>query len=277
MPSSAPLARRMFELFEPICLVNFFSDEPNEAMAAIGLRNYWDGYFAGRSAPLGKVPADVVHALFYSFAEGEAARHLPRVWDRVTPEEALAARERGCVAALRRIVGDLADSDGLARAADLLTTAAVSAPSEGRAMYAALRALPIPDEPVARLWHAADMLREHRGDGHVAACIGEGIGGTESHMLSALAMGIYPAESFGRVHHLPKARLAAVMDGLRARDLIDASGHFTDSGRATRERIEALTDRLAEAPYDGLAPGVRDELVAVLEPISGVLVAAGSS
>jgi hypothetical protein len=277
MPSSAPLARRMYELFEPICLVNFFSEEPNEAMAEIGLRNYWDGYFAGRSAPLGRVPADVVHALFYSFAEGEAARHLPRVWDRVTPEEALAARERGCVAALRRILGDLADSTGLVRAADLLTKAATSAPSEGRAMYAALRSLPIPDEPVARLWHAADLLREHRGDGHIAACMSEGIGGTESHVISALAAGIFPAESFGRIHHLPKARLAAVMDGLRARGLIDAPGHFTDAGRECRERIEAVTDRLAEAPYDGLAPDEPAELIAELEPVSGVLVAAGSS
>jgi hypothetical protein len=277
MPSSASLARRMYDLFEPICLVNFFSEEPNEAMAELGFSNYWDGYFAGRSAPLGKVPADVVHALFYSFAEGEAARHLPRVWDRVTPEEASAARERGCVAALRRIFGDLIDSEGMVRAADLLTKAAVGAPSEGRPMFAALRALPIPDEPVARLWHAADMLREHRGDGHIAACMGEGIGGTESHVLSALAMDIHPAESFGRIHHLPRARLAAVMDGLRTRDLIDASGHFTDAGRECKERIEAVTDRLAAAPYDGLAPDERDELLAVLEPLSGVLVAAGSS
>jgi hypothetical protein len=267
----------MYDLFEPICLVYFSSEEPNEAMAEIGLRNYWDGYFAGRSAPLGKVPADVVHALFYNFAEGEAARHLPGVWDRVTPGEALAARERGCVAAMRRILGDLADSDGLVRAADLLTTAATSAPTAGRAMYAALRALPVPDEPVARLWHAADMLREHRGDGHIAACVGECIGGTESHVLSALDMGIYPAESFGRIHHLPEERLAAVMDGLRTRDLIDASGHFTDAGRECKARIEALTDRLAEAPYDGLAPDERDELIAALEPISRVLVAAGSS
>jgi hypothetical protein len=267
----------MSELFEPICLVNFFSDEPNEEMAAIGLVNYWDGYFAGRSAPLGRVPADVVHALFYNFAEGEAARHLPHVWDRVTPEEALAARERGCVAALRRILGELVDSDGLARAADLLTQAAVSAPSEGRPMYAALRALPVPGEHVARLWRAADMLREHRGDGHIAACMAEGIGGTESHVLSALDMGIYPAESFGRIHHLPAARLAAVMDGLRARDLIDASGHFTEAGRACKERIEAVTDRLAAAPYEGLTPEELDELVAVLEPVTAVLVAAGSS
>jgi hypothetical protein len=86
-------------------------------------------------------------------------------------------------------------------------------------MYAGLRALPMPTEPVARLWHAANMLREHRGDGHIAALLSEGVGGTEAHVLSALDMGIHPAESFGRIHHLPEARLARVMAGLRARGL----------------------------------------------------------
>ena len=109
-------------------------------------------------------------------------------------------------------------------------------------MYAALRTLAGPQEPVARLWHSANMLREHRGDGHVAALVAEGIGGTESHVLNALAEGIYPAESFGRIHHLPKATLAAVMDGLRDRGLVDAGGHFTDAGRETKDRIESLTD-----------------------------------
>jgi hypothetical protein len=218
----------------------------------------------------------VVHAAFYSFADGEAARHIPKVWDTTTPEAAHAARERGCVAALRRIFGDLVGTPGLARAADLLAKAAISAPTEGRVMYAGLRALPMPEEPVARLWHSANMLREHRGDGHVAALVSERIGGTEAHVLSALASGIYPAESFGRIHHLPKARLAAVMDGLRDRGLLGASGRLTEAGRATKDRIESLTDALAEAPYEGLEPFELDELIAVLEPISGRLQATGS-
>jgi hypothetical protein len=144
-------------------------------------------------------------------------------------------------------------------------------------MYAALRALPMPEEPVARLWHAANMLREHRGDGHIAALVSERIGGTEAHVLSALDMGIYPAESFGRIHHLPRARLAEVMDGLRGRGLLDASGCFTDAGRATKDRIEALTDVLAEAPYDRLDPHELDQLIALLEPISRRLEATGSN
>ena len=180
------------------------------------------------------------------------------------------------MAALRRILGDLVDAPGLARAAELLAQASTSAPMEGRVMYAGLRALSMPEEPVARLWHAANMLREHRGDGHIAALVSERIGGTEAHVLSALASGIYPAKSFGRIHHLPEARLAEVMDGLRDRGLLDASGRFTDAGRATKDRIESLTDALAEAPYVDLEPRQLDRLIALLEPISRRLAATGS-
>jgi hypothetical protein len=271
MQHPEPVARRLFELTEPISLVNFFADEPNEEMAALGFRNYWDGYFAGRSAPLGRVPAEVVHAAFYNFADGEVARHVPKVWDTTTPDAAHAARERGCVAALRRILGDLVETPGLARAAELLARASTSAPTPGRVMYAGLRALPMPDEPLTRLWHAANMLREHRGDGHIVALVSEGVGGLEAHVLSALDMGIYPAESFGRIHHLPAATLSEVMDGLRARGLLDADGRFTEAGRATKDRIEALTDALAEAPYQALEPGELDELVTQLGPISSRL------
>jgi hypothetical protein len=266
-----PVARRMYDLVEPIGLVPYIADEPNEALMSLGLRNYWDTYFAGRAAPFGRwVPAEVVHAVFYNFAEGEAARHLPQVWDLTTPEAALAARERGCVAALRRILGELADEPGVARAADLLLRAATSAPVEGRALYAALRALPVPEEPVARLWHAATLLREHRGDGHTVALVAEGVGGTEAHVLHALSVDM-PAKEFGRVSHLPAAQLTAVIDGMRARGLVGTDGWLTDAGRATKERVEALTDRLAEAPYDALIPSELDRLVADLEPISAAI------
>jgi hypothetical protein len=200
----------------------------------------------------------------------------PTVWNTTTPEAAHAARQRGCAAALRRILGDLVETPGLLRAAELRATAAISAPTEGRVMYAGLRTLPMPEEPVARLWHAANMLREHRGDGHVAALVSERIGGTEAHVLSALASGIYPAESFGRIHHLPKARLAEVMDGQRDRGLLDTSGRLTEAGRATKGRIESLTDVLAEAPYEGLDPFELDQLIGLLEPISGRLQTTGS-
>lgn len=277
MSVMAHTARRMVELLEPICLVTFFARECGEELAALGHRTYWDGYFASRAAPLGRVPAEVVHAAFYNFADGEAARHIPSAWETIPPEASVAARERGSAASLRRILGEEpARSPGLVRAADLTTKAATSAPLEGRVMYAAMRTLPVPSDPVARLWHSATLLREHRGDGHIAALVGARIGGTEAHVLSALAMGIRPAETFGRIHHLPKKRLAAVMGGLRERGLLDAEGHLTDAGRETRQGIEALTDELAAQPYDALSPAELDELVAELGPITAKLAAAGS-
>ena len=266
-----PLAtvHRMFELVEPIATVTF-SEVPNEAFLALGMRNYWDGYFAGRAAPLGMAPAEVIHAIFYNFADGEVARHIPWVWEKTTPQEAIAVRERGSAAALRQMIGELADSPALGRVGDLATRAAVSAPTEGRVLYAGLRALDVPEEPVARLWHAATLLREHRGDGHNAALLAHGIGGTEAHVLLALSFGM-KAQEFDRIHHLPTAQLAAVVDRLRGRGIVDAAGGFTDAGRVIRERIEALTDELAAPAYDVLSADELDELIAGLEPIATAL------
>ena len=91
-----PMARRMFELVEPIGVIPYSADDPNEAMFALGFTNFWDTYFAGRAAPLGIVPAEVVDALFYNFAPGEVARHIPEVWRTTTPQAAIAARQEGC-------------------------------------------------------------------------------------------------------------------------------------------------------------------------------------
>lgn len=257
---------RMFELVEPIGTITF-SAVPNEAFLAIGMRNYWDGYFAGRAAPLGLAPAEVVHAVFYNFADGEVARHIPWVWGKTTPQEAIAVREQGSAAALRQVIGALTDSPTLTRVADLATRAALSAPTEGRALYAGLKALEVPEEPVARVWHAATLLREHRGDGHNAALLAHRINGTEAHVLLALSLGMRPQE-FGRIHHLPPAQLDAVIDGLRDRGLVDAAGGFTDAGREIKQRIEALTDELAAPAYDVLSADELDELIVGLEPIA---------
>jgi hypothetical protein len=262
----------MFELVEPIGVIPYSSDEPNEAMFALGFTSYWDTYFAGRAAPLGRVPAEVVDALFYNFAPGEVARHIPKVWRTTTPEAAIAARQTGCVNALRRILGEQTESPAFARGADLLLEAATSAPVEGRPMYAALRSIPVPDEVVARLFHAASMLREHRGDGHIAALMVEGVAGLEAHVLYALEMGM-PAEKFGRIHHLPSTQLAAVIDGLRRRNLIGDDGWLSEMGRATKHRVEALTDELAAKPYESLEPDELDELMATLEPLAALLLA----
>lgn len=264
----------MFELVEPIGVIPYSADEPTEAMFDLGFTNYWDTYFAGRAAPLGScVPAGVVHALFYNFAPGEVARHIPKVWSMTTPEAAIAARQEGCVNALRRILGDRVDTADFTRAVELLTKAAISAPLEGRPMYAALRALPLPEQPVARLFHAASLLREHRGDGHISALMAEGIGGLEAHVLLALDMGI-PAPTFGRIHHLPSAQLTDLIEKMKDRGLVKDESTFTPAGRRAKGRIEALTDKLAEVPYEVLETAELDELVAALEPLAQQLIAA---
>jgi hypothetical protein len=267
------MARRMFELVEPIGLLPYSTHEPNEAMFALGFTNYWDTYFAGRAAPLGLAPAEVVDALFYNFAPGEVARHIPKVWRTTTPDAAIAARRLGCANALRRILGERVDSPDFARTAELLTKAATSAPLEGRPMYAALRAIPVPDDVVTRLFHAASLLREHRGDGHIAALVVEGVGGLEAHALFALNMDM-PAEKFGRIHHLPAAQLAALTDGMRDRGLIGDDGWLSEEGRAVKQRIESLTDDLAAKPYETLEPDELHELMATLQPLATLLLAA---
>src|SRR4051812_27402068 len=267
------VARRMFELVEPIGVIPYSADEPNEAMFALGFTNYWDTYFAGRAAPLGLVPAEVVDALFYNFAPGEVARHIPKVWRTTTPEAAIAARQTGCANALRRILADHVGTPGFARATQLLLQAATSARVEGRPMYAALLAIPVPDDVVKRLFHAASLLREHRGDGHIAALMTNGIGGLEAHVLYALGMDM-PAEKFGRIHHLPAVQLAALIGGMRDRGLIGDDGWLSEQGRAVKQRVEALTDDLAVKPYEALEPDELDELMSILEPLAALLLAA---
>ena len=271
-----PVARRLFDLTEPISLVNFFSSEPAESMAALGFRGYWDGYFAGRAAPLGRVPAEVVHAAFYNFAEGEVARHVPKVWSTTTPgggARRARAGLRGCAAQDPRRARR---TPGLARAAELLAKASTSAPTEGRVMYAGLRALPVPEEPVARLWHAANLLREHRGDGHIAALVSERIGGTEAHVLvhstwASTRRSRSAGSTTSRGPGWPRSWTACAT---AAWSMPPAAS--PTPGVRPRTRIEALTDALAEAPYDLLEPAELDELIAVLEPISRRLQATGS-
>jgi hypothetical protein len=198
------------------------------------------------------------------------------VWQTTTPEAAIAAREQGCVQALRRILGDHVEGPAFARAAELLLRAATSAPIGGRPMFAALRSIPIPDDVVARLFHAASLLREHRGDGHIAALRIEGVGGLEAHVLFALDMSM-PAEKFGRIHHLPPAQLGALIEGMGDRGLIGEDGWLSEGGRAVKKRVEDLTDDLAAQPYEHLTSHELGTLMEALEPLAALLIAANNS
>jgi hypothetical protein len=174
------LARRFFDRFEPVHAVTYFAPEAREALDGLGYRGYWMGYFAARSAPLGTVAPEVVTAIFYNFAPERVAKALPTAWQIAGPEAALRARQDSAVAALRRYGLDA--DENVTTAAELAGKAARHAPLEGRPLFAANRALPWPDEPLAALWHAATLLREQRGDAHVAVLNAAGVSGRESNV-----------------------------------------------------------------------------------------------
>lgn len=272
-PRARP-ARELWRLVEPVHAVTYFSPEPLAALREAGYRGFWMGYFAGRAAPLGRPSAELVHALFHNFSFAHVARAVPDAWGFAPPEAALDARLRGSVAALRRQIGSDADPAAIARAADLATRAAVSAPTEGRALYAANRALPVPDEPVARLWHAATLLREHRGDGHVAALTAAGVGGRASHVLHALATGT-PAGVYATARGLDDDEWAIVLAGLRERGLVGEDGGLSAAGRALKDGVEEVTDDLAATALEVLGDDDLAELLSALAPLRAAVVAAG--
>ena len=267
-------ARRLWQLLEPIHAVTYFSPEPLAELKEAGYRGFWMGYFAGRAAPLGSVGAEVVHAVFYNFAPEHVARALPDAWSFAPPARALAARQDGSTAALRRHLGDLAASSAVATAADLAGKAAYSAPPEGRALFAANRALPQPVDPLARLWQMATLLREHRGDGHVAALVAAGVGGRESHVLHALASGTSP-DVYETARNMRAEEWATHLAALRARGLVDGAGSLSQPGRDLREHVERVTDDLAATAYDALSEDELATLTDALLPIARAVVAAG--
>lgn len=265
------LARRFFDRFEPVHAVTYFSPESRAAFDGLGYRGFWMGYFAGRSAPLGIVPSEVVTATFYNFAASRVAKALPAAWEVAGPAAALRAREDSAVATLRRY--GLTDDD-VTTAAELAAKAARSAPLDGRPLFAANSALPWPSEPIATLWHATTLLREHRGDAHVAVLTVNGLSGRECNVLHAAA-GRVPQEMIMRSRDYDEEQWRHYQDRLRARGLLDTDGSLTDAGRELKKRIEDTTDEVALTALDGLDDAEVEQLFGALTPITRTVVGAG--
>jgi hypothetical protein len=265
------LARRFFDRFEPVHAVTYFAPEARTALDGLGFRGFWMGYFAARSAPFGVVPTAVVTATFYNFAPERVAKALPAAWDVASPTDALRARQKSAVAALRRY--GVTDDDAVA-AAELTEKAARSAPLDGRALFAANAALDWPDEPVGRLWHAVTLLREQRGDGHVAVLATLGVSGRECNLLHAAA-GRVPKEMIMRGRDYDDEQWDHYRELLARRGLLDGHGALTDSGRDLKQHIEDTTDRLALSALDTLDDDEVERLFLALTPITRKVVAAG--
>ena len=294
MTDAAHAARSMWTLFEPVHAVTYFAPQARAAFEQAGLRGFWRGYFAGRSAPLGPVSAAVVGASFFNFAPGMVARAIPGVWELISPEEALRVRVAGACQALG---GLLAGQEAAAEAAaGLLWRAVGELDCAGRVLAAANVALPAakdgpggldgpsrfdgpggPDgldgldgsgnrDALARLWQAATVLREHRGDGHWAALAAADIDGCEAVVLRC---GLdLRRQDLQPIRGWTDEEWDAARDRLAGRGLMGPDGTLTGAGQAVHAAVEAATDRAASRPWARLGAEATSELAALLLPLA---------
>ena len=260
--------RKFWRTLEAIHTVVYFSPEAKTAYKAIGLRGYWSGYFASRSAPLGTPSAELVTATFFGFSPDMVAKAIPDAWERADRDEILATRKIVATRALDSIIGD----EDVLEVADALLAAARSLSYAGRPLAAAHHALPLPETPMTRLWHAASVLREYRGDGHLAVLTAANVGPVDSNILQ---VGIGKAgDDQQSLRGWSDEDWAAGLERLRARGWIQETCVLTELGRAEREEIEALTDATSNDAIAHLAnTSVADSLLAWARTVtkSGVI------
>jgi hypothetical protein len=275
--SDLPLARKMWRTLEPYHASAYFTPHV-DALEALGL----DGrarYFAGRAAGFGPVPAEVVIATFYNFHPAMVRSSLAGVWAKTTPEAVAAGRLQVADAGLRAILGDdAAARPDVVEAAALARPVAEAATTDlaGRPLFAAHVGLPWPDEAHLVLWHAATLLREHRGDGHIAALLLAGLDPCEALVTyGAGGQAPVPGSVLQQSRGWSDDEWAAAVDRLRDRGWLDADGALTAEGRARRDEVEARTDEAAAGPWASIPAEAADRLRALVRPLSKAVVDSG--
>ncbi|WP_341721110.1 hypothetical protein QQG74_02325 [Micromonospora sp. FIMYZ51] len=255
----------MWTYYEPVHAVTYFHPRARAAYEAVGLRGFWRGYFAGRAAPLGPIGPAPVIATFFTFAPHMVTRALPAVWQLATPEEALRARLTGAVQALAELTYELPERH-LAETAELLEAAAEAVgTAPGRVLGAANAALPRGDYPLARLWQATTTLREHRGDGHVAALVAADLDPVET-LAWRIATGMAAQPLLRR--GWSEQEWVQARERLAARGWLTPAGEPTERGRAGFQAVEDATDASAARPWQALDPDALDRLRALLAPLA---------
>jgi hypothetical protein len=249
----------------------YFAPEATERYAALGIEGF-AGYFGSRAAAMGAVSSATVVSTFFNFRPQLVAAAVPACWEAAPPERWWDARLDAADAALRRLLGeDHPTAPETKRAAELATTAARSARTEGRPLAAAHLDQDVPDDPHLALWWAISVLREHRGDGHIAALVDAGVGGCEALVLHAATAEV-PEAGLRSTRAWTDDEWVATVEGLVSRGLVEHSGSFTDAGRALREGIEERTDRLGLQPYEAIGEEGCTELRSLVRPWSTAIV-----
>jgi hypothetical protein len=229
-------------------------------------------YFALRAAPLGAAPPEMIAALFYGFAPRLVARAVPDTWRVAAPQRYLEVRLNAVDAALHRLLGaDVVGSAAVAEAAALTREATEAAPTAGRALGAANAALPWPDAPHLVLWHAQTVLRELRGDGHVAVLLAAGLDPVESGALLAADRGLDHDWMRTRRGWTPEEWTGGLRR-LTERGLLADDEALTPEGRAVRREVEARTDALADVPWAALGDERAARVVELVAPLVRTIV-----
>ncbi|WP_406471443.1 SCO6745 family protein [Streptomyces sp. NBC_01615] len=269
--------RRCHNVLNPLHSTHYFSPDLGRELAAVGIEDSRAAYFAVRAAAMGAVGPGTVTATFYNFRHELVAKHLPEVWRTASPETVLAARARAVDATLRRLLGeDVIASKEVAEAAELALRAAEACGRTARPLYAAHADLPVPDAPHLALWHAATLLREHRGDGHLAVLLDAELDPVEALVShTATGKGMAPKWALG-TRGWSRADWEAAAGRLRERGLLDAEGELTEAGVALRNEIEARTDRLDRAPYEHLGAAGVERLTELARGVLMTALAAGA-
>ena len=263
-------ARATWQMLEPYHGAVYFSPEAHAAYAELGVDSR-AGYFASRAAALGPASADLVLGTFYNFNPDVVRRAIPAAWQAAAPQSFLTARLAGMDATLRRILGAEIGSASMRRAAELARKAALAAVPhpQGRPLFAAHAALPWPEEPHLVLWHAQTLLREFRGDGHVAALLTAGLDGIEA-LVTHAAAGQIGAEALRTTRAWSPEQWAQAAERLRERGWLAPGDELalTAAGRERREAVERTTDELAVLPYAALGSADCAELRRLTRPYS---------
>jgi hypothetical protein len=271
---AARLGFRCHRVLEPLHSMVYFAPETAERLTEAGLRPGRMCYFAGRSAPMGAVSPGVVAATFFNFNPDAVARHMAGAWTLASPERVVAARFEAAEAALRRLLGDLADSAAVAEAAELAREAAQACVPEGRPLYAGHADLDWPERPLPVLWHAVTLLREFRGDGHIAALVGNGLSGLNA-LVSHTATGRgFTEHAAKKLREWSDEQWACAVEELRVQGYLDDAGALTPQGEQLRARVEDQTNHSAAASWAHLGEEKAQRLHDLGRELSRAVVAA---
>ncbi|MEU5720120.1 hypothetical protein AB0G71_30990 [Streptomyces sp. NPDC020403] len=267
--------RRCHNALNPLHSSVYFSPDLAEELARLGVQDPRAAYFAARGAALGAVGPGTVSAAFYNFNHELVARHLPGVWAVASPAAVLDARLRAADSTLRRVLGEeIIASAELAEAAELALRATEACTRHARPLYAAHADLPVPEQPHLAYWHAATLLREHRGDAHLAALLTADLDPLEALVShTATGKGMSPRWVLA-TRGWRREDWDAAVERLRGRGLLDAERELTEAGTALRADLEEATDRMDAAPYEHLGA---DGVARLTELGRGFLFAAASA